>query len=306
MLTGPHFFDLYDLIFNSTNYDNTGEIKVCRICGEATEANNKWSHLVPELLGKNGTRTYRECDQCNAKTSLWESSLSGLVAHDLSILGQSTKNRIPKYRNKTARDLGDWVSIQKGNFQVKSSLDSGDIQLDKDNSTLKVSFDSQKLNPFLIYKSLLKLTILAMPDEDFLQNEHYSELLTDAEPSAMYGQTFQLFRFTMNRKMFGKPGVYLYRQKAYSFDFAKPDYILIIYVGRRIFQFIPPISNRAMLSYKPNHALKMELYPFFVLDGRRSFYTNEVEKLQLDLNEMTSFREHYSFIYKDLQSNSTQ
>lgn len=160
----------------------------CRFCGRGREAPfRKIAHTFPEAMGNKWVISLDECDDCNAKFSLYEGALASGVAPLLTLGGVKGKgNRI----RQTGRSSGPSVlrresggdrpriSVRVSGHELGSLVG---VEPSTERLRLKMPVAGVPFRPRHAYKALCKMAIALLPETEI---GHYDKLrawLQDAD-----------------------------------------------------------------------------------------------------------------------------
>jgi len=209
------------------NFEN----RICRLCGKTKPevTFKKKSHIVPEGLGNKILFSLYECDNCN---SLYGSTIENDLNNLLSpyklffkIKGKKGINTIKPYKGK------DRIEYAQDLNMVLAKLSNENISIDHKNKTAKLITKTQPFSLFNIYKCLLKIALLILPENEFYNFTPSLQLLKNdiitSDP---------LYVKISNTHPYGIEHIeiYLYRRKSESVT--NPYVVFILIFRTLIFQ----------------------------------------------------------------------
>ena len=145
------FFKRYKLIASTS-----GGVKIiphkkaCRFCelGEEQVTFKKKAHLISELLGRNNSHSYDECDKCNELFSKYESHLSKFFLPNLTMIGVQGKKRIPSFHSRTNlndQETRTTITYNSETHEREISLKKEiDLEINHENNTAVLRFRQPK------------------------------------------------------------------------------------------------------------------------------------------------------------------
>lgn len=299
------FFDFYQLHKSTTDYVNLyfeNPIgKECRFCRRAYPqvSFQNIPHVIPELFGRNSTSSNFECDHCNARFQKYESDVSTMVQHYLTLLEIKTKKGIPIFQSK--KKMGERSTMLRSqsnrrNFQFQNNLD--DFELDKNKGTLTVDFRTKVFSPFSVYKIFLKVGISLMSDEEILSNKHYLDFLYSEEPITNGMQHWLAYRYMLKTKYYKTPKVNLYKAKNTLINGNEFfEYSIVVCFSNIVFQFFLPASSKNIAEHSSKNHLKVELFPSFILDRLEDIRVIDMYNLDLSETEKVSITDKIVFYF---------
>jgi len=281
------FFDFYDLHTTSddlsANYSKSQNNRKCRFCDKTpldVSFNNK-PHIIPELFGRNNITSNFECDECNKLFQNYETDTATMIQHYLALLRIKTKRGVPNFQSK--KEQGNYATtIADGQINFGSNIE--DYQFNDEEKTLTINFRTKRFCPFFVYKVFLKMGICLLSEDEIKENEHYFDFLNSEEPITNGLQVWTTYRYMLKTKYHLVPNINLYRaKKTIIKNDAFPEYILLINFSNIVFQFFLPLSKKNVTEYKSDLALRLHMYPSFVLDDITRL--KQIEVHNMDLSE---------------------
>jgi hypothetical protein len=157
--------------------------RICRFCKKAAPevTFKKKAHIIPELLGRSSLVSDYECDNCNHLFSNYETDLANFIGATRSLSSQKTKEGIPTYKStdkklviRTDDDpyTGSRLKIESDDFENR-------IHIDEENKKVTIQADRPSYNPLKVYKSLSKILLTLLRQEDFDKYERIRRALLD-------------------------------------------------------------------------------------------------------------------------------
>lgn len=294
-----NFWDRYELINSSHDYSISPKKKeICRFCLKNSTQTTfaQKTHLIPELLGKNDTLTYDECDQCNKRFSGFESHLSNFVRPYITFLGVKGKKKIPIFQSRTENGDEKTRAFLKhdGNhkriFQVESL---NDLTIHPDNNVIDFIFRKPSYIPLKVYKSILKIGLSLLPNELLASNRESFDWLLNRGSVHFIPYVYMT---GLNKKSFLKPTADLFRAKSMRIgDHIFPECTLVLCFANQIIQLFLPFSLEFKEIYRANSTPTLELFPAFAFD------TETREQMQIkvyDLRSTSSYQENLKLSIK--------
>lgn len=163
----------YDLIsFYSTKdmhrplYLGNSVFRICRFCGKNKKEVpfKKKAHVIPEGIGNKKLFSKYECDNCNSLYgSTIENDLNNLFAPYklfFKIKGKKGINTVKPYKGM------DRIEYDQNLNMVLAKLSKDNLTIDDENKTAVIRIKTQPFNLFNIYKCLLKIALLILPEAE--------------------------------------------------------------------------------------------------------------------------------------------
>ncbi|MDI9312546.1 MAG: hypothetical protein QM535_20210 [Limnohabitans sp.] len=294
---GDHFNKVYTLIGSTQSLISIiPEFRICRFCrrDESTVTFKKDAHACSELLGKNSSIIYDECDSCNEKFSVYESHLSKFFMPYLAVVGVRGKTKIPTFQSRT--EGGDEstrtvLKFEDGKVNLTlSSLD--DYKIDKENNRMSIRFRCPPHKPLNVYKALVKIALSFLPTQKFNQYALLFDWLLKDTPTAYFTT---LFITLLTKKKFGKPYVQLFEANSIFTDQGfYPELTLVLNFGNLVAQIFLPLSEHFDYPQSNGKSPIHEVYPAFI-------YNQDMKQYQ-GLSGDTPIKMKYKFSTIDLTS----
>lgn len=174
-----HFFSLYEIADMQPNKLHTWVLKpkkerVCRFCKRTHPevTFRKKAHIIPELMGRSKLVSDYECDTCNQLFSNYETDLSYFIGATRSLSARKAKEGVPTYKSVDKKLV---IRTEKdedtGANRLKIESDDFDnrILIDEVGKKVTIIADRPSFNPLRVYKSLAKILLTLLAQEEFDQ-----------------------------------------------------------------------------------------------------------------------------------------
>ncbi len=246
------------------------ENSACRFCsrGRPEVTFKKAAHAISELLGNRTLLSRYECDDCNARFSVFESDLAAM-SYAARMAGQvlgkkgvpSTKTREGKSRIDFKRDDG---------YLIQNYEDDPIAEIDEANHTLTIGGQPRGYRPLGVFKSLTKTAVTLLRDDEL---PHFKDALTwlrekDVSTNLTPGSLnfVCMSTFTPGESPFGNTKVILLRRR--SSDGSGPALISLVMFGCTSYQTVVP--SPSLDAHHIGGSVKMPPIPIFpFLDDAR-------------------------------------
>lgn len=142
----------------------------CRFCGKSSSETTFKSvaHLYPEALGNKLVFSDFECDQCNTLFGTYDDHLVKFIEPDRPLNKLRGKEKFPKFSSPKKE-----LQIQVQDFFNKQSIkisransDDNTISFNQANGIMKVKFKKNSFSPNKVYKSLVKIAMSILPENE--------------------------------------------------------------------------------------------------------------------------------------------
>ena len=239
-------YKIQNVYFPENSHNNRKKLKprserICRFCGKdySKTTFKKKAHKISRLFGNNYGVSDYECDICNHHFSTFESSTSDFIGIDRTIFALG-KDSVPVYK---APD-GSIEAREETIFDQKAVKISARIpRLIKnigDKGEIEMNFKSNSYIPLSVYKSLLKIALTIMPEEDIADYRLAIKFLLQGQNTlAFESQAKQIFRSQLGGEV-TRPYTMLY--KKIDPKSLLPSHIFQIYYQDTCLQFHLPFS----------------------------------------------------------------
>jgi hypothetical protein len=271
----------------------------CRFCGRSKPAVtfSNDAHVVPAFVGNRVLFSRYECDDCNARFSAFEDDLAKMTMGDRAV------GQVPKRKGFTSlKPQGKKSSFERGpgGVIIKQYADEGVFALDRLNSQLVATFETQPFRPLGVYKALAKVAFTLLPAEDLPDFEELRLWLLEEDVTTrkVYGEKghwcFQTF--VPGPSPFPRPIVSLMKRKE---GVDAPYLMFFLAFGNWTYQIFPPCPRKD--SFLADQKINIVPYPHlytlqpWLAKGRiqaTQLYLDEAERR----SEPKELRLHYDAI----------
>jgi len=236
----------YALIPKTKMFLGNKKNRECRFCGKnSKETTFKMkAHIMPEFMGNKKYFSYFECDSCNQYFGQLEDSLFNFAGIFNTLSTIKGKKGFPKFKTKgsdfQAKEFG--TIIQKNHDPENEDS----FVYDEENERMNIDVIMPSYIPHDVYKSLVKIALCMLPDDEFLQHKNTVDwLMSKNSPQHENNPFFNVFRkIGGNPKMFPEPLVFLFRKNNNKKMDKFPSYTLLLSYGIISYQiFIPFVNN---------------------------------------------------------------
>lgn len=238
--------------------------RICRFCLRTYPVVkfDMAAHVVSEQFGRTKVVSYFECDECNAKFSVFENDLSYFLLLDKVLLGvKSKKSKFPKFKSPSGtiqriildqthpgynQIISDYPEIINKDLKIIEVKGKTFSELDYKNDTLRIDEPIPPYYPLNVYRAFLKMAMCLFDEDEFDHYKSSKDLLMKTLPElnepAIYVIRVDL---PVQDMIYKVPEIYLY--KKISSD-NLPDKVMVLYFGNMIFQ-VPIYSDTNLFDY---------------------------------------------------------
>lgn len=239
---------------------STGKSRTCRFCCESepkTTFKNE-SHAIPECLGNHQLILLDECDACNKYFSENLEDHLDKYTKPYRIAGQIMGKRgIPSYKSKNKKNRIDF----DGTPTVKTEAGENFFTVDHEARTITINFHQEPHIPLAVYKSLVKIAISVIEDENELTAFALTSywLLHARGSYSIISPAILMETFIPGPRPIEGVSFTLFRKKAEELNV--PYAIFVIGFGNIVFQIIVP----SMHDMEKSITLEMPFMPIGTL-----------------------------------------
>jgi len=167
-------------------------VKKCRFCHkEFPETKFKsTAHAIPEFMGNKSLISKFECDSCNEYFSQFENEFANFMLPFNTLAGTISKgNKIPKYKSGLEIFHDDNKTININNFPN---------ELTSNRKELELSIDIPTYIPEFIYRSLIKIGLTLIPEDQIDDYNETIEWLMNIDRATIFpgSMAFNIFPFS--------------------------------------------------------------------------------------------------------------
>ena len=242
-------------ITNSLNEGNgktfLGDVnnKVCRFCGKDSETTTfkKKAHIIPEFMGNKLFFSNYECDKCNDYIGNLEDSLSNFAGILNSLATIKGKRKYPKFKDKKqgieilSKDSNTVVSKFEN---IEHFEDSKSMIFDKEAKRVHFDINQPGYIPQDAFKSLVKIALLMMSEEDFKDYKETIEWINSKDKiNYENNPLFCVFRKVGGKKRFIQPWCILLKKKTKPNLESFPHHTLLLFYGIICYQIFIPFNK---------------------------------------------------------------
>lgn len=238
----------------------------CRFCGlyEPEVTFLKKAHLISELLGKNNSTGYDECDTCNQLFSKYESHLSKFFQPNLTMMGIIGKSGVPSFQSRTEdRNENTRTTIKYNpNTHSRQIIQSKqeDFVIDHENNTGVLKFRKPRHIPMYVYKVLVKYGLSIMPNSRISDYKNALAWLKENKRVAVFPSVMCR---TLTNKKFAHPFVELYEANSELTEenLFIPKHIAIVCFANIILQVTLPVTDKIADKELVNKTAQIPIFP---------------------------------------------
>lgn len=317
------FLEKYEPIASCDVFENqfssTGK-KTCKFCGQSSDETTFKTkpHVIPELLGKNNFTSNEECDSCNELFGRFESSFANYISPYQTLIGQRTKNKIPKFQSrKEGREQSTTIVNNAGGPNINFGRNLSDFVYDYENNILSIKLKKKKFNPIHVYKGLVKIGMSLCPAKEIANYQKTLKWLRMDEENLgqrmVYDIPLTLFRTRFSSKHFSKPSATLYKRVSdFTSNIYRPNLCLVVNSGILVFQIFIPFCKETENIDLTKFSFEPTIFPAFIFDLKFPAGQKEMKIDIADLPIKEYDMSHYpqvekdewvSFKYKELKRN---
>jgi hypothetical protein len=300
-----NFFDYYYPL----KYLATGSIRKfylgnennrkCRFCSktnpDVTFVNE--AHTISKLLGNINSLSYFECDTCNELFSKYEKDLSKYLGPLRTIapyMGANRRN--PRFEHKE----GDLKVYREGtNITVEQHQGKSYLIDDEKNKILKLKYNIENYTPLNVYKSLVKMAMCLLDDNEFkIFNNIGDFLLSSSFDNDIRTKANAIISTYVTPDFyFEYPTAYLLKRKQEHNLYPVAEFVFVIYFYQFFCQISLPfsINDEWIFNKEDESYLETRCYPALMIEPngeiKYELFDNCIKLNPFDLSE-TGIKSH--------------
>ena len=214
---------------------------ICRFCNKSSPevTFHNLAHAIPECLDNNKLFSHYECDKCNHEfgNTLEDHFSKYLFPFRVASCILGKKGRI-SYK----LDDNNRIDVTEGKWDILESKKESIVK-EIDEHTLQFNFVRQTYKPIMVYKTLVKMAISILPENElsFFQKT-IDWLKKDDKAIEDYFGQFIIFRFYAGLSKFPFIKTTLFKKKREDLEI--PYSQMLLAFSNYSFQFIVPCFER--------------------------------------------------------------
>lgn len=225
----------------------------CRFCGlsEPNTSFKETAHLIPEFLGNKYLISEFECDHCNKIFAQYENDFANFLGPILSLQGINGKVKDKKFKNPDKNVViqkekiwgdKDYLTISRENVEDTS------FEIDREKGKGSIRFIKHSYTPINVYKSLVKLALSCLPEEEVGFYELTKKFILTPQLNDMIKGIQRVFVSQLPLGYgYNSPHTIIYEKKDSSLEI--PTHVFIIYFGNLIYQIQIPFHKNDLKFY---------------------------------------------------------
>ena len=228
--------------------------RICRFCKKKQpEVTFRMdAHIAPELIGNKNLLSDSECDSCNAKFSKYEDSLANYLGIIRSVNRTKTKEGVPKFKTPDNKFIITEGYLDAQDTEKKIVFESHDrennhFEYDEAAKQIKMRITKHSYNPYKVFKSILKIGLSLVKDEEVANYQRAFEILQTDEHDDENPKAYTIVEHLCPGPAFPSPLYLLFEKKAT--DEAIPTHIFVMYFENFIYQIALPYNNKDRWMY---------------------------------------------------------
>lgn len=220
-------------------------LRVCRFCKKKMPETTfrKEAHVVPELLGNKYLICDFECDNCNKIFSTYENDLANWLGLSRTILGVKGKKSTPNFQSARNEITTDKIKLRDLNLIKVSKKEDKAIITDGSTGKTTLKYTKQAYTPIRIYKSLLKIAISLISEEEISQYDKAVEFLISGNKNELFSNFAKMIHHQLPPADYyvERPIAMLFSKKN---NFSKiPKHVFVLNYANNIYSFPLPFNQ---------------------------------------------------------------
>jgi len=288
------FGENYNSLFSNLNnldekhYIGKTKNKVCRFCAlDETETTfDTIAHAIPECLGNKTIICLDECDTCNKKfAENLENHLAAITLQHRTINMIKGKKKIPSYQTQNQKEKINVENAENKFFKIIARENSDFIKLNEKNKSIRMEYDLPSHIPSAAYKTLVKMSLSIMPNEELNNFELMNNWIQEKNHSKSFMNPLNvLMTFIPGINPLKETIVFLFKKKSANMKY--PECTFILAFGNVMYQIIVPTDIEIQQAKSTKTILKF-LSPF-----EMNWRLGEPTHKTLDWSQRTKLKGH--------------
>lgn len=265
--------------------------RVCRFCGKGFPqvTFKKDAHLVPHLLGNKQLFSDFECDNCNDMFGHYESDLANFIGLARTLTRLSGKKGVPKFKTPK-KDFSIWID-KNDNVAYDELEKDKNVIFDKEKNQITFQADSNSYNCLSVYKSLVKIALSLIKDEDLINYQTSIDFLKKTDIKVLNNPLSKIHDYLIPGPYAGFPIFISFKKRKGVLDNLIPSRTFVIYFRNNMIQFSIPFDKLDSKINEPNSKPKIVLLPPLVDQEWIDKYAKpESRYIDLSINEKVKER----------------
>jgi hypothetical protein len=235
----------------------------CRFCQREKPRTKfkKRAHVIPQLLNNKTLLSRFECDECNEIFSKYETSLASFVGpfRSLAGLGGRKGKNTPKHIDPHS---GLQIAGDKGHIEVVFR-NQNEVTVDEERKEILFKLTKQSYIPIHVYKSLLKVGLCLIEDNEVEDYRIAYKLLISGTqrpplPLAM------LFMYFVPGMFNEETAAVLYKKRADRKQSKCPTHTMALYFSNHLYQIFLPLNVHDKWMYKIGEKISLPIMPLMI------------------------------------------
>lgn len=245
------FEENYNTIFSNINNldekQNIGKVenKICRFCGldETKTTFDTVAHAIPECLGNKNIICLDECDECNKYfANNLEDHLAAITLPHRTINMIEGKKKIPSYQTQNQKARIDIENAENRFFKIQAREDSEFVELNEENKSIKIKYDLPTHIPSAAYKTLIKMALSIMEDDELSNFTIVNDWIRDKDHSKSFMNPLNVYTtFIPGINPLKKTIVFLFKKSTNEIKYSECTFFLAF--GNLMYQIVVPTDD---------------------------------------------------------------
>lgn len=266
--------------------------RICRFCKRnSTQVNfRKDAHIIPEFIGNKFLIHDIECDECNSRFSLYETSFAEHLGLIRTTDGMRGKRGIPKFKNEGLIAYSETDETGKRSIVIEAANSKRAVH-NKEDDTIHFKTSKGPFIPLHVMKVLFKIGYSFLNESEISDYHHIDKILNTTQFDDKLFDYCNVLAFTFS-KITSAPFLITYRKKQEFSNLEMPTKIVMLYFGRFMYEFVLLNSNDSFMIRKGGHAKILYCPPYWNKND-----DTPSQKL-IDFSDNKPVRQEESFVFK--------
>ena len=227
--------------------------RVCRFCkekyGEVFFKGD--AHVIPRLLGNEYLVSDYECDNCNAIFSNYETHLSnflGPLRAFQKVYGIQGNYKFKSPNRKTIVENFNAYKLENSFSISREDVEDQTFDFNREAGETKINFTKHSYSPLLVYKSILKIALTCLPEDQVKNYELAFKYLTTNLLDAKIKGAAKILNYLLPPSFcYSSPFACIYKKKIDKDKLC--THVFVLYFQNQIYQIILPLNRNDLVFY---------------------------------------------------------
>lgn len=221
--------------------------RVCRFCNlkYGDVSFKKDAHIISNFLGNKHLVSDFECDSCNNIFSSYESHLAnfiGPIRAFKKFFGEKENKKFKSLDTKSVTENITFLGLQDCVSVSRENIDDPIFEFDREAGKASIKLKKQPYSPLLVYKSILKIALSCLNQEDVKNYQFaFKYLLSDSFDEKVKGIQHLLVYTLPPDTGYEKPFACLFKKKLVNSEIC--THVFALSFMNQVYQIVLPLHK---------------------------------------------------------------